>query len=364
MRQLFKRIGIALLVMASTAAAQAQTSGQGSPETWALQVFDRPFHDDSPSRPLEYQPLAQATRGWRLCVLYPHLKDAYWLSVNYGMVQEARRLGVGFDLFEAGGYPNLDRQIAQLRDCGNPRYDAVVLGTVSYAGLSDTLRAIARDKPVIAVVNDIDPAFITAKASVPWRDMGRAAGLELARLHPKGSAPVDIAWFPGPRGAGWMTIVDQGFRQALAESSARIVQVMYGDTGREAQAQLVEQVLAEKHRMDYLVGSGPMAEVAVSILQSRDMGGKTGIISTYMSHGVFRGIRRGRIIFAPADAPVIQGKLGIEMAVRALEGKLSVTHAGPAIQTVTSQTADQFDRAANLAPASFLPTFSLESGRD
>ncbi|MTH64060.1 hypothetical protein [Paracoccus shanxieyensis] len=95
-----------------------------------------------------------------------------------------------------------------------------------------------------------------------------------------------------------------------------------------------------------------------------DIGGKTGIISTYMSHGVFRGIRRGRIISAPADAPVIQGKLGIEMAVRALEGKLSVTHAGPAIQTVTSQTADRFDRAANLAPASFLPTFSLESGRD
>lgn len=341
--------------MATAVALQAQT--------WPLQVPETPFRDDSPLHPLDYQPLATATRPWHLCVLFPHLKDAYWLSVNHGMVEEARQLGVGFNLFEAGGYPNLARQIAQLRECAAPKYDAVVVGTVSYGGLTPLIKQIAARKPVIAVVNDIDPSGITAKASVPWREMGRAAGLELVRRHPKGSPPVDVVWLSGPRGAGWVDFTDKGFQEALADSSARIVRRMYGDTGREAQAQLVEQALAEEDRMDYLVGSGPMAEVAVSILRARARQEDTGIISTYMSHGVFRGIRRGRIIAAPADAPVMQGKLGIEMAVRALEGSLSVRHAGPAITMVRSDNLAQFDRAANLAPAGFLPTFQVQGAQ-
>lgn len=333
-------------------------AGPAGAETWPLQVFSRPFHDDSPAARLDYVPLDHAARPWTLCVLYPHLKDAYWLSVNYGMVEESRRLGVRFDLFEAGGYPNLARQIAQLRGCADPRYDAVVVGTVSYDGLTPVLDELARKKPIIAVVNDIAPGPITAKASVPWREMGRAAGQELARRHPRGSPPVSVAWFPGPRGAGWVGFVEDGFRAAIADSSARVTSVLYGDTGREAQAQLVEQLLADNPAPDYLIGSGPLAEVAISILRARGELGRVGIISTYISPGVFRGILRGRILAAPTDSPVVQGRLGIELAVRALEHSLTLRHAGPAIVTVTPATTADFDRGGSLAPSSFAARFS------
>ncbi len=69
-----------------------------------------PFDDDSPALPLSYEPLGHAQKPWHICAIYPHLKDTYWLSVNYGMVEEARRLGVNFTLYESGGYPNLARQ--------------------------------------------------------------------------------------------------------------------------------------------------------------------------------------------------------------------------------------------------------------
>ena len=97
-----------------------------------------------------------------------------------------------------------------------------------------------------------------------------------------------------------------------------------------------------------------------SLLRARGESQRTGILSTYISHGVFRGVMRGRILAAPTDFPVIQGRLGIEMATRALEGKLTIRHAGPAIQMVTPETAEQFDRSASLAPASFLATFLIE----
>jgi periplasmic protein TorT len=329
-------------------------------EVWKLEARSVPFDDASPAVPIDYVPLDHAARPWRFFVLYPHLKDAYWLSVNFGMVEEARHLGVAFDVYEAGGYPNLERQIDQLKGCASDEFDAVILGTVSYAGLTAEVERIARLKPVIAAVNDIDDSGITAKASVPWTEMGAAAGRFLARRHPKGSPAVSVAWFPGPLGAGWVTFVEAGFRSALEDSSAQIVITRFGDTGTEEQVLLVEEVLETLPEVDYLVGSGPMAEVAVPILRARGLEGKVQVVSTYLSHAVYRGVVRGRILSAPTDSPVVQGRLAIEMAVRAVEGSLAVRHAGPPISLVTPELAGTTLMEGSLAPASFVPVFSLK----
>ncbi|WP_292694936.1 hypothetical protein [Mesorhizobium sp.] len=42
---------------------------------------------------IDYVPLEKAEKPWKLCVLFPHLKDSYWVSVDYGIVKEAKRLG-------------------------------------------------------------------------------------------------------------------------------------------------------------------------------------------------------------------------------------------------------------------------------
>lgn len=337
-------------------------AGGAAAEIWKLEARSVPFDDASPAVPIDYTPLDHAAKPWRFCVLYPHLKDAYWLSVNYGMVEEARRLGVAFDVFEAGGYPNLARQIEQLKGCASEEFDAVIVGTVSYAGLTAEVERIARLKPVIAAVNDIDDSGITAKASVPWTEMGAAAGRFLAQRHPRGSPPVTVAWFPGPQGAGWVCFVEAGFRAALADSSAQIVMTRFGDTGTEEQVLLVEEVLDAMPDIDYLVGSGPMAEAAVPILRARGLESEVEVVSTYLSHAVYRGVVRGRILAAPTDSPVLQGRLSIEMAVRALEDRLSTRHAGPRIWTVTPVTAGNDVIEGSLAPASFVPVFSLEAG--
>jgi protein TorT len=215
--------------------------------------------------------------------------------------------------------------------------------------------------PVIAAVNDIADAGITAKSAVSWREMGAAAGRAIAEKHPKGSPPVRLAWFPGPKGAGWVLFVERGFREALAQSSAQIVATRFGDTGLEQQVPLVEDVLDNVPDVDYLVGSGPMAEAAISVLRARGLTGQVGIVSTYISHGVYRGIKRGRILAAPTDFAVLQGRLAVELAVRAIEGTLTLRHAGPKIITVTPDNIDEIGTNQSLAPASFVPVFGVSN---
>ena len=294
------------------------------------------------------------------CASYPHLKDSYRLSVNYGMVLEAERLGVALQVVEAGGYPNLARQTAQVKGCTAGGTDILVVGTVSFEGLTPTVLEIARRMPVTAVVNDSADPGISAKTGVSWTIMGSSIGEFLARQHPKGLAPVKVAWFPGPEGPGWVPFVETGFREAVLESSAEIVVAKYGDTGREIQLILLEEALEKRPDVDYIVGSAVTAEVAVSALRARGWLGRIRVLADYFTHAVYRGIKRRRIQAAPTDFPVIQGRLGIEQAVRLIEGKLDLVHVGPAIRLVDLDNVDELGTGTSLAPAWFAPRFVVE----
>lgn len=336
-------------------------SSHAAPPLWLLETWDRPFDYQSPSRFLEYRPISQASRKWRICAAYPHLKDSYWLSVNYGMVEEARRLGVGLQVVEAGGYPNLENQIAQIRSCtGTGKADILVLGTVSFHGLTEAVLEISQRIPVIAVVNDIADPGIAAKVGVSWISMGRYVGEYLARRHPKGSDKVTVAWFPGPKNSGWAPFVEEGFRAGLGNSAVDVVLTKWGDTGREIQVILVEEALEEKPEIDYIVGSAVTAEAALSVLRARGLSEKIQILADYFTHAVYRGIKRKRILAAPNDRPILQGRLGIEVAVRLLEERLEVRHLGPAIRMVEAANVETLGPDESLAPASFKPTFTVE----
>ena len=346
------RFLVALFISLQAVAATSARS-----EVWRLETWSTPFDYSSDSRIIDYQPTTKASREWHLCISYPHLKDAYWLNVNYGMVQEVRRLGIAFTLVEAGGYPNLERQRQQIEQCTREGADALIVGTVSYRGLHQSIVRIAETLPVFSTVNDIEDTGITAKSGVSWTTMGRVAGEYLAQRHPAGSEPVTVAWFPGPQGAGWVDFIETGFKRGLQDSVVEIVVTKWGDTGKEIQRTLVQEVLESHPNVDYIVGNALMAEAAISTLRNRKLENQIKILSTYFTPAVYRGIRRGRILAAPTDAPVMQGRISIDQAVRFLEGRDIVKHAGPQIRMIDQFNWQQIDISESLAPPSFLPTF-------
>ncbi|MCA3555728.1 TMAO reductase system periplasmic protein TorT [Aestuariivirga sp.] len=342
----------ALALLALTGACRAA-------DTWALERWIPPFDYRSTPSEIAYQPLKKARKHWRVCASYPHLKDSYWLSVNYGMVRQARKLGIALEIVEAGGYPNLDKQKAQIAECAKSA-DALIVGAVSYDGLRPLVVTLSKRMPVIAAVNDIDSAGVAAKSGVSWISMGEAIGHYFATLHPKGSPKVRVAWFPGPKGAGWVGFVEEGFQRGIAGSSAEIVSVKWGDTGFEDQLLLLEDLLEEHPNVDYIIGSAVTADAAVSLLRAKNLTGRIGVLADYFTHGTYRAIKRGKVIAAPTDSPVVQGELAIDQAVRALEGTLAVSHAGPTIRIIDGKNINTIDINDSLAPASFTPTFKVE----
>lgn len=357
MRRYSKMTTAAIGLTALFAGIQSANAENWAPVT--VDVWTDAFNMEGPRKSADYVPLAKAEGDWDICVSFPHMKDAYWTAVNYGVAEEAARLGVSMQLVEAGGYTNLSKQISQIEDCVAGGANAVVIGAISFDGLNNLVDQIrGQNIPVIDVINGMSSPKLSAKSLVSFGEMGFKAGSYVVDLH-KDDKPVKVAWFPGPAGAGWVEAGNTGFQKAIADTNIEVVETKYGDTGKEVQLRLIEDTLEAHPDIKYVIGTAVTAEAAVGLLRSRGLLGQIQIMSYYFTPGVYQGIKRGQILAAPTDSTVIQGRIAIDQAVRILDGKEFVKHVGPQLYVIDKTNVDTFDRDGALAPDSFSPTFSV-----
>ena len=319
-----------------------------------------PFDMGSPIKEVMYAPIEKADKKWNICVSFPHMKDAYWLAVDYGVSEEAKDLGVAMHLVEAGGYTNLSKQISQIEDCASNGAQAVVVGAISLDGLNQTVKRLhEKNIPVIDLVNGISSKGVAAKSLVSFETMGYRAGDYIAKLHAKGSRETEVAWFPGPPGAGWVEAGNKGFNEAIKDSALKVVATKYGDTGKEVQLKLVEDTLQANPNIEYIVGTAPTTEAAVQLLRERNLSDKIKVLAYYFTPGVYEDVKAGRVMAAPTDSAVVQGRIAIDQAVRILEGKDFLKHVGPKIYVINKSNINSFDHASSLAPADWKPVFTV-----
>ncbi len=332
-------------------------------EAWypmEVDVWDPPFNSERIRNTEIYMPLAEASQPWRICVSIPHLKDDYWTAVNFGLIDEARRLGIRMQLFEAGGYGNLETQRTQISECMDDGADALIVSAISEDGLNDLLEAyIRKGKRVIDLINGLSARGITARAAVDYWDLGFIVSQYLNAAHRDDAGPVRLAWFPGPSGAGWVAAGDAGLRAGLDPDKFEIVVTSEGDTGLAVQAGLVEDALDVHPDVDYIVGTTVTAEAAVRVLRKRGIEDRVKVLAYYYSPGVDRGLRRNQIVAAPTDMPTVQARIAVDQAVRALEKQLTMKHVAPKVQMLDRNELASFDTTRALPPRGFRPIFSV-----
>ena len=338
-------------------------SGAQAAESWhplKVDVWEPPFNSEMKRRTDSYVPLEKAEKPWRICTSIPHLKDPYWAAVNFGLIDEAKRLGIGLRLFEAGGYGNLDVQRKQIAECMASGADALIVSSISADGLNDLLEGYtSKGKVVIDMINGTSSTKITARCGVDFWDTGHLAAQYIRGLHEGSSAPVRVAWFPGPDGATWVSQGDKGFRQGIKGSSIEIVASAKGDTGRSTQGRLVEAALDKHKDLDYIIGTTVTANAAVDLLRRRGLKGKVKVLSYYYGPGVHKGIKRGNVVAAPTDLQALQARMSVDLAVRALEKKPYFRHIGPKVIVVDRKKIANFDASTSLPPRGFRPIFSI-----
>lgn len=318
----------------------------------------------------QWPPPPHADRNYSIGVLFPHMKDPYWLAVNYGIIQRAQTIGISIRLLDAGDYKNLGKQREQLTKdlMAAPRVDGIILASISYDALDAAVaKVVGQGVPVVEVINDIHAPDISAKALVSFYDMGYHAG-EYVLADSQGR-DITVAFLPGPEDAGWAPESFAGFQKAIeGNPQITVLDPEYGAPTPEMQTQILNFLLSGNEGIDYIVCNAVAASAAVDVLEKhRDRHPDARIVGTYIIPEVYDYIRSGKIAAAPTDLTVHQGHMSVDMIVRILNGETPGSEeqkfpfrSGPVIETVTTDNIGEFPYEDLFGMRDFNKTFKFD----
>lgn len=312
---------------------------------------------------------ARASKPWRIAFLFPHMKDPYWVGCSYGVVSEAKRLGVAVDIFPADGYNDLVGQLRKMDEAIAAKYDAIVISPLSQtANNSSIVKARALGIPVFELANDSTGDDLTIKVTTSLKSMGiDATQWAIRDAQRRGLKSINIALLPGPADAGWVTGEVQGTREAAHKAAIKvnIVDIKYGDSDRIGQSQLAAQLLAEHGKnLDYILGCTGCAPAAILPMKEAGLNGKIRIVAYDLTREIAGLIRKGEIVAAADTKGVSQARVTINAAVNFLEGR---TRALPHTILIKLGLVDRSNYAAykfdtSTAPEGYTPILSYAPG--
>jgi protein TorT len=273
-----------------------------------------------------YPAAPHASKRWRIAFLFPHLKDPYWTGCAYGVISEARRLGVVADILPATGYDDLQGQVQKMDEAIAAKYDAIVISPISMTANNPSIvRARAAGIPVLELANDSRSEELNLKVTTSLRGMGAEATRWVIRdAQQRGLKSINIALLPGPMGAGWVKGEVDGTRIAAQEApiEVNILDIRYGDSERALQSQLTGRILAKHgNRLDYLIGCTGCAPAALAPLKAAGLADKIRVVAYDLTGEIAHLVRTKEIVAAADTKGVSQARVAINAAVNLLEGR-------------------------------------------
>lgn len=273
-----------------------------------------------------YSMAAPASKPWRIAFLFPHLKDPYWVGCSYGVISEARRLGVAVDIFPADGYNDMVGQLRKMDKAIAAKYDAIVVSPLSMtANNASIAKARSLGIPVFELANDSSSDDLTIKITTSLKDMGKDVTDWVIRdAQKRGLKSINVALLPGPADAGWVMGEVEGTREAARRSPVKIniLGIKYGDSDRIIQSRLAAQLVAEQgKKLDYILGCTGCAPAAILPVRERGLNGKIKIVAYDLTREIAGLIRKGEIVAAADTKGVSQARVAINAVVNFLEGR-------------------------------------------
>lgn len=336
--------------------AAAFMTGSALADGWTFPVLARDGIRKTAMEPLngtvkDYKALdkSEVTKKWSLCLLVPHTTNDILRAYIWGTVDEVKRLGAKLTTFDAGGYANVDKQLAQFDDCVTLGVDAIMIMAVSPTAFGEKIKeARAKGVKVIDLNIGVD-AEVDGRVVVTFKTVGAMVGQALAAAHAKGTGVTSVVVMPGPAGVSWAEDMATGVKDAVAGSDIKIEKVVYGAPGKLDQQPLVEDVLTTYPNLNYIAGMGSSVEAALNILREQGRTGQVKLYGTWLTPDVIKGLKDKTIDGVVLENSVMVNRVAADMAIRILEGKATMLDVVPVVTMVDGITVDAAP-AANFAP--------------
>jgi len=264
-------------------------------------------------------------KAYHIGVSFPHLKDPYWVDQAYGVVKEAKKLGLKLTILTAGGYPYLSKQIAQMENLHQMGVDLITSGPISFKGnVAVTDEIVRKGTPVVNLGQTSDTKSWTTTVLSEDYKMGRIVANWIVKDAAGKSA--NVAMVSGPAGATWTMDRSRGSRDVLKQhSNIKIVAERWADEDRSLQTKIMENLLQAFPKIDYVIGVAfPDTAGAADAIRAAGREGKVKIAASSLDQALIPFIREGRVNFAIAKHMILTGRAIVRMAVHILNGQKNI----------------------------------------
>jgi ribose transport system substrate-binding protein len=265
--------------------------------------------------------LAQEKSGI-IGVSMPNIKGPWFTPVLYGISDEAKKLGYGVNIQDAGGYANVDKQVTQLSNLIVQKVKAILMDPADPTAFNGVIRQAKADhipimgdgSPIVASDVQGDGAVSSSHCNI---------GHELAKgaksLLPKGGSIVVLA---GPPGAFWASDRLRCFKQDIAGTDIKIVAEQTSEQDVAAALSLANDFLQRFPNIDLMYGADDTYGIGIArAVQGANKCGKVKVLFAVLGEQAEEMMRAGCADYVVAQQPVLIGRLGVRMADELIKGQ-------------------------------------------
>lgn len=286
----------------------------------------------------------------------PDLSSSFWVSMTYGVEDEAKKLGVTLVKLNAGGDANVSTQISQIQDLTERKVDAMVVGATNGEAVRSVVEhAIGTGIPVVGLSSLPASNKLAATVGANHYEMGR---LQAQCLGDAMGGKGEVAMISQQQGQSWADRRRQGFLDTLKASypNIKVVAESRNAVTRNDAINLVDNWLQRFPDLGGIYNavddSAAGALIAVKGAQRR---GRVKISASNLSQTAQQMIKSGDLVCTSAQQIVTQGREALRQAVAAAGHKpVQRDIQAPSIM-ISSQNLATVDLSLLSAPASYRP---------
>ncbi|MBB1632424.1 TMAO reductase system protein TorT [Cupriavidus sp. UME77] len=260
---------------------------------------------------------AMAQKALTIGYATPDLSSSFWISMTYGVEDEAKKLGVALVKLNAGGDANVNIQISQLQDLVQRKVDAVVVGATNGDAIRSAVEhAIGKGIPVVGLSSVPSSDKLASRISADHYDMGRLQAQCLGKaLNGKGA----VGMISQQQGQTWADLRRQGFLETIKAEypGIKVVAESRSAVTRNGAINLVDDWLQRFPELDgiYSAVDDSAAGAALAVKSARREGVK--ISASNLSPTAQQMLQNGELACSSVQQIVTQGREALRQAVAA-----------------------------------------------
>jgi ABC-type sugar transport system substrate-binding protein len=252
----------------------------------------------------------------------PSLAESFWISMVYGVKDEAKKRGVKVIITSAGGDANANQQISQIQNLMQRKVSALIVGATDGDAVKPVVdQAAAQKIPVVGVSST--PNTDTLASSV-YTDNAGMGQIQADCLGGAMGGKGQVGVLGGPAGQSWADMRLKGFTDTLAKKypNVKVVAKSRLADNRNAALTTVQDWVQRFPQLTGIysatddVGSG-----AVDAMQAAHKLGEVKITSSNFSPAAEQLLKNGSFVCVSVQEIVEQGRQSVIQALNAIDGK-------------------------------------------